>query len=273
LSYSLFIKADLEDANLNEVNLEGANFYGAKLISTKMMFAQLGNANFRRADLRGVDFRGAKGLTAEQLYIAKTLFKARLSPDIKKQIEDKCPFMFYEPEQEESIFWANQKIEEYFAYGSNMCSKRLKARSVAYKPLGVPAVINDYSLVFNKTSKDGSSKANITSCPGRQVWGVLYNISDKDMEALNNAELGYKRKRMTIKLESGIEKEAFVYIADWTSDTPKKPYTWYVRYLVVGAREHKLPAEYIYSLEAIEATEDCDLVRDHKERTIILGNN
>jgi gamma-glutamylcyclotransferase len=63
--------------------------------------------------------------------------------------------------------------------------------------------------------------------------------------------------------------DAWVYVAKKPKDDPTlRPYTWYKRFLVEGAREHTLPPEYIVDLERIEATHDPDPQRDREKRAL-----
>jgi gamma-glutamylcyclotransferase (GGCT)/AIG2-like uncharacterized protein YtfP len=73
----------------------------------------------------------------------------------------------------------------------------------------------DYGLLFNKRSqKDGSGKANVEPHPGRNVWGVLYTISDADLHTLDNGEgRGYYRTKLPVRTADARITEAWVYLA------------------------------------------------------------
>lgn len=48
-----------------------------------------------------------------------------------------------------------------------------------------------------------------------------------------------------------------------TDKSPRlKPYSWYLRFVVEGAKQHGLPEEYVATLEAVRAIEDPDKERD-----------
>jgi hypothetical protein len=51
-------------------------------------------------------------------------------------------------------------------------------------------------------------------------------------------------------------------------DPQQLPYSWYVRHVVVGGREHSLPEEYISSIERMPQAEDPDRERDATNRAI-----
>ena len=77
--------AYLEGAKLQQANLEGANLQEAKLQQ----------ASFNNADLSGV-----KNLTIEQLSEVKTLYKAKLDPELMEQVKKCCPHLLEKPKEE-----------------------------------------------------------------------------------------------------------------------------------------------------------------------------
>lgn len=160
--------------------------------------------------------------------------------------------------------------EKVFAYGSNMCSGRFRDYSVVPEGHGRAALLRDYRLCFNKKSKDGSGKANVEPHPGGEVYGVLYTIPDADLPKLDQGEgTGYDRVKMPVRPTDTAATEAWVYLAGKpSSDAALRPYTWYKRFLVEGAKEHCLPADYIGALECIEANEDKNQQRDREKRAL-----
>lgn len=109
-------QTNLENSNLNHANLNaayasGANFRDAFLIKAQFLGAFLIKSNFTNAflmeaDLRnsylmGADFenaslykadlRGAKGLTIEQLMVAKTLYLAKFDPTLQEEVQASIP--------------------------------------------------------------------------------------------------------------------------------------------------------------------------------------
>ncbi len=160
--------------------------------------------------------------------------------------------------------------QRVFAFGSNMCSGRFRDYGVSPEGPGRAAVLPGYRLQFNKKStEDKSGKANVAPLEGSDVWGVLYSISDNDLNKLDEGEGGYRRVRMRVRLTGNTNADAWVYVAQKPSnDVRLRPYTWYKRFLVEGAREHSLPAEYIATLENIDATQDANGERDRRKRAL-----
>jgi gamma-glutamylcyclotransferase len=160
--------------------------------------------------------------------------------------------------------------EKVFAYGSNMCSGRFRAYAVSPEGEGCATLLPAYRLLFNKRSQDGSGKANVEPRESSLVWGVLYTIPDSDLETLDRGEgTGYRRVRMPVRISDADITEAWVYLASRPrNNAALRPYTWYKRFLVEGAREHALPPEYIAELERIEAVQDTDDQRDREKRAL-----
>lgn len=162
----------------------------------------------------------------------------------------------------------------YFAYGSNMCTGRLRARVSSARPVFV-AQLREHALRFHKRSqKDGSAKAD-AEYTGREidvVWGVVFEIDAAQKQRLDEAEglgRGYEEKSVRLKDCTGQTYEASMYFASQTyKDGNLRPYSWYLRFVVEGAKQHGLPPDYLGLLERVESSEDHDRARDARERAI-----
>ncbi|MGH0036723.1 MAG: gamma-glutamylcyclotransferase family protein [Myxococcota bacterium] len=129
----------------------------------------------------------------------------------------------------------------YFAYGSNMSSRRLTARIDGARALGA-ARIPHSRLVFDKPGRDGSAKANLAPDPGlgRWVWGVVWSVSGLALDTLDRFEPGYDRLERRVLFADGRERAAATYV--WRGDPVlAAPAAWYLEHLLAGAREHALP--------------------------------
>jgi hypothetical protein len=83
-----------------------------------------------------------------------------------------------------------------FAYGSNMCSGRLREYGVSLERAGRATVLTRYRLLFNKKStKDNSGMANVEPYEASDVC-LLYTISDSDLPRLD--EGAFNRARTQI---------------------------------------------------------------------------
>ena len=159
--------------------------------------------------------------------------------------------------------------ELVFAYGSNMCSGRFRDYGVSPEASGIGALLDGYHMLFNKQSMDGSGKANLEAHEGSHVWGVLYSITHADLLTLDAGEVGYRRMPLPVRRTDNADSQAWVYVASEPSNDPAlHPYIWYKRFLVEGAREHSIPADYIAELENIVAEQDANGTRDRRKRAL-----
>ncbi len=162
---------------------------------------------------------------------------------------------------------------KYFAYGSNMSLARLQARVPSAKKLG-SYFLTGHTLRFHKIGKDGSAKCDAlaTTKANDIIYGVLFEIAEADKPILDFAEdlgHGYQEKQVYVENERGQRHQAFVYYAILVA-SDIKPYDWYLRHVLVGAKENALPVQYINKLAATDFIEDKDLARAEQEQAIYL---
>lgn len=157
----------------------------------------------------------------------------------------------------------------YFAYGSNMSSRRLLARVPSARSLGV-ARLSGYEMSFSKPSHDGSAKCTIHVEAGASTLGVLYQIPADQRYTLDRIEgqdFGYDAEDVRITTQNGCQVTAFTYLGtDFNKVLPA--YTWYVEHVLRGAREHGIAQQYIDKIEAAPAIEDPDQGRHEFEMSI-----
>lgn len=168
----------------------------------------------------------------------------------------------------------------YSAYGSNMSCRRLNHpnRAPSAMPVGA-ATAHGYRLVFDKVSTDGSGKADCehTGDPDHRVFGGLFRIPKAELgpldrvEGATGANAGYRRIVIEVTTEHGPVK-AVTYVA-CQKMAGLKPYTWYRRHVIVGAKEFNLPPAYIQALESLDAQEDPDKDREARELAIYQGDS
>jgi gamma-glutamylcyclotransferase len=138
----------------------------------------------------------------------------------------------------------------YFAYGSNMLTARLQARCPSAVPVAV-ARADGYAFIYGKRGQDGSAKATLVPRDGETAYGVLFEISEKDLAALDGFEgrgRGYERDDnfVAIKLSNGEPVTACTYLApEEFIDRSLQPFDWYQALVLAGATEHGLPGHYV----------------------------
>src|SRR6266436_5956917 len=161
----------------------------------------------------------------------------------------------------------------YFAYGSNMCAGRLRGRvpSATFERI---AKLVGHSFQFHKRSTDGSGKGDAfeSGNPLDNVWGVIFDIDDRQKPTLDEAEgrgAGYEEKTASVFDKGGQEHRVTLYFAVGNSiDNRLRPYSWYKRFVVDGARQHTLPNEYLDVIAAMPDMEDPHQGRDRRNRAI-----
>ncbi|MCA9248495.1 MAG: gamma-glutamylcyclotransferase [Planctomycetales bacterium] len=158
----------------------------------------------------------------------------------------------------------------YFAYGSNMSERRLQARAPSARRVGLGQLAG-HRLAFHKVGfRDGSAKCDIARADGETVHGVLFELAAHDLRALDDCEgagHGYDRVELSVASESQASVLAYAYRAT-RIDPTLRPFTWYLRHVLAGAREAGLPAAYIEALAAVEAMADPNRQREHEELAV-----
>lgn len=151
----------------------------------------------------------------------------------------------------------------YFAYGSNMDWAQMKARCPSATCVDV-ARLADHRLAFTRKSVGrGCGVADVVPEKGRSVWGVVYQLSELDVGALDQSE-GYRPGR---EVNSYLRRERMVFL-DGDENRPVTAQTYfavrqpnrplpnqaYKALILAGAQYWRLPADYIAELEAIEVS-------------------
>ena len=156
----------------------------------------------------------------------------------------------------------------YFAYGSNIAQARILERISSAELVSRGYLLN-HRLSFHKIGQDGSAKCdafetgNMKDC----VLGALYRIDPVEKEQLDQAEglgNGYDEKEVTIMSDSGKRMTALTYYAT-NIDTTLKPFHWYKGHVLIGAREHDFPEEYIEQYLLVDSIDDPDAERAERE--------
>ena len=160
----------------------------------------------------------------------------------------------------------------YFGYGSNMLTKKLKSRCPSAVKIDVCRT-KEYTLKFHKESNDGSGKGDMAKAESEtdELYGVAFSIDKSEESNLDRAEgygYGYKKKEIDVE---GITKgplRVWTYYAT-NIDPELKPYDWYKRQTVEGARENGLPEDYIKKIEAFESIQDTNEKRVAKNENYL----
>ncbi|MES1923950.1 gamma-glutamylcyclotransferase family protein [Salinisphaera sp. T31B1] len=151
----------------------------------------------------------------------------------------------------------------YFAYGSNMLTARLAERVPAVRPAG-PAWLTHHQLHFHLRGSDGSGKCNVlhTGQADDIVHGVLFELDAARLTRLHAAEgPPYAFLELDVGTAEGPCRAAIYRGKPAYLDDTLVPYDWYCAFVVGGAREHGLPADYVETLAAVASHSDPDPLR------------
>lgn len=160
-----------------------------------------------------------------------------------------------------------------FSYGSNLLFERIQNR-VKSVIMVKNYILEGYRLIFNKASEDGSVKANLeeTGKIGDKVWGVIHKLSYAEKPILDQHETlghGYQLICFRLNLKS-VERTIHTYIANENRYTKiGKPYNWYMKLVIAGARQNQFPKDYISNLMKMESEIDTDDIRRIKNEEIL----
>ena len=168
---------------------------------------------------------------------------------------------------------------KYFAYGSNLLTRRLTdpLRAPSAVALGV-ALAPGFVMRFHKIGTDGSGKCALiaTGDDADVVYGVLFEFASADLPGLDREEGvhlgGYARCSIRPRLADGTAVGAMTYIAgERFIDAACVPFDWYRDLVVAGAREHGLPPQYVEELAQTPAVPDPDAARAARARRLLSG--
>ena len=169
---------------------------------------------------------------------------------------------------------------KYFAYGSNLLTRRLTdpSRAPSAVALGI-AWAPGFVVRFHKIGTDGSGKCTLltTGDDADVVYGVLYEFADRDVAGLDREEGvhlgGYARCSIRLRFPGGDATDAMTYVAsDGHIDSACLPFDWYRDLVVAGAMEHGLPLPYVQVLARTPAAPDPDTARATHARRLLVGS-
>ncbi len=154
----------------------------------------------------------------------------------------------------------------YFAYGSNLLTARLQARTPSARPVGV-ATLPGWQLRFHKVGSDGSGKADMVPAPGEGVLGVLYRLRARELWRLDLAEgASYQRRCMTV-CSAGRWHRCETYVATETDPT-LWPYDWYRSLILAGLLEHGIGGPTLHRVQETPAVSDSRPFRPARLRAL-----
>lgn len=155
----------------------------------------------------------------------------------------------------------------YLAYGSNLHPVRIGMRVETARLLG-KAFVEGWSMKFHKRGKDGSAKCNIVA-GGTGIHAAVYSLDEADRVVLDRIEgLGFGYEAGTIDVPRF--GACHVYLGDPAYlDDALVPFDWYKALVLLGARYHRFPDDYVDAIASVPAEADPDEVRRAENRLIV----
>jgi gamma-glutamylcyclotransferase (GGCT)/AIG2-like uncharacterized protein YtfP len=143
----------------------------------------------------------------------------------------------------------------YFAYASNMDAALMTRTCPGHRVLGV-AELREHRLAFTRRSaRTGSGVADVLAAPGESVWGVLYEIDDEQLAAIDQKEgngWAYQRRVLEVRLrEDGSEHAAHAFAVITPDADHVAPSEEYLGLILAAARSRGLPSGYLAALDAL----------------------
>ncbi|MCX6800643.1 MAG: gamma-glutamylcyclotransferase [Candidatus Diapherotrites archaeon] len=152
----------------------------------------------------------------------------------------------------------------YFAYGGNLSLEELSGRvGRNLKPLFAAYLPNSKLAFPRESTYQRGGTAGYVPCKGKKLWGAVFLLSREEIEEKLDMHEGYYKKnergsaytKMEVKImrEEGRELSAITYVANKTGNF--HPSKYYLDKIIKGAKECKLPKEYIEELKKIKMEE------------------
>ena len=109
-------------------------------------------------------------------------------------------------------------LNKCFAYGSNLDLIQMNRRCPSSKIISKGSLAN-YRLDFNRYSSGwGGGVADVIPVKGSEVWGLVFELSDEDMDSLDSYEGCYKdrtslyeRSKVVINTPKGPIPDVWLY--------------------------------------------------------------
>ncbi|XP_071356621.1 gamma-glutamylcyclotransferase a [Trachinotus anak] len=145
----------------------------------------------------------------------------------------------------------------YFAFGSNLLKERLQLTNPS-ATFCATGRLKDYELNFGLWEQHVENAwhggvATIEPCPGAEVWGVIWTLSNDNLTSLDNQEgvsQGvYSPLEVSVETDNGLILCRTYKMNNFHACPPSPQYKQVV---CLGAEQNGLPVEYLKRLEVIQ---------------------
>src|SRR5512141_3053809 len=137
----------------------------------------------------------------------------------------------------------------FFAYGARMNPEVMAEAVPGAKAVG-PARLPGYRLVFNVMSRTwGGGAANAEVDPASSLWGVLWDVGDRDPSELESSRDDQAHAPIDVTVEGPDGPVDAQTLTIWSGEAFVRPTERYVAMLRANAEKQGLPPE---ALEALD---------------------
>lgn len=145
----------------------------------------------------------------------------------------------------------------YFAYGTNINQEQIEREFRAVRVIGT-ARLDGWRLAFTRYApRRGGGVLDALPDPTSHIWGVVYEVDEAEIEALDRARPDYRRVVATVLRDGDpaqpLDAWRYEVLNKATREFPPTPA--YKADMLRGASARGFPADYIARLAAIETTE------------------
>lgn len=218
-----------------------------------------------------IDF-GVKKLHASHLRKLYPLVKKKgdslSSGDFKKIVSGRpCAIPFFK--KINKIILEKAEIIYYFAYGSNMDKEDLDKKCVEEKWPSIeylkvtPVILKNFKLAFNYYSSGrGGGAANIMDSEDDNVYGLLIEIKNDDLNTIRKKEGYYGKDKVNYYDEITVSVEDFKgvvfqdvitykVVSEREKPVHQLPTKHYINLIIKNAEKYEFPMAYITFLKHI----------------------
>lgn len=147
---------------------------------------------------------------------------------------------------------------KYFAYGSNMNLAQMRERCPHSEKISI-GFMNDAEVCFPSFYEPwNSGMAGYKSSPGNKMWGVIFDLDERDLEVMRDYEdfvLGrepHLNNYNEVMVEIISDDEVITCLTYESIVTGNyRPSLKYLQGIIHGATENNLPEEYIEKLSQL----------------------
>ncbi len=131
-------------------------------------------------------------------------------------------------------------MKKYFAYGSNLSVRQMQLRCPGHQRVGV-GVLRGHRWIISS-----HGYANVVPSPPDAVWGVVYDLTEADEQALDRyegvADGLYRKETLPVEI-NGASLPCLVYVDPVQEEG--KPWPEYVVRINQGLADAELPQAYV----------------------------